>query len=903
MQDQNWWKAIGQYLDDALDLPPQERESWLSVLAETDPTTAEQLKKLLNEHSQLAKEAFLEDPLVQMQGREPGPIGAYRLIEPIAEGGMGSVWVAERNDGRFDRRVAVKFLRMALRGRGADQRFLQEGRILGRLTHPLIADLIDAGVSADGQPYLVLEHVEGQHIDAYCDTRSLSIRSRVQLFLDAVYAVSHAHANLIVHRDLKPSNVLVRDDGRVKLVDFGIAKLLESEGLLPESTKFTGEGGALTPAFAAPEQVAGGPITAATDVFALGVLLFVLLTGEHPAGRGPYSAASLIKHLVEVDPPRMSEVVTGDDAAQAAEQRSTTPDRLRRALRGDLETIVAKALRKEPGQRYSTSAALAEDLRRYLCHEPIQAKPATLMYRSARFMRRNRVALIAVTVATLAGIAGIAGILLQARAAREQRDLAFRQLLRAEAINDLNSFLLMDAAAEGKPLGVTDLLANAERIVSRQKNTDPQGVELLISIGRQFWNLEETSRAKRLLDQAYHLSQRVNDASLRARAACALAEAAATDGNGERAAILIQEGLGLLPADPAYILDRIYCLRAASDITRHTNPNQSVIHAEEAEKLLAAAPFTQELLTLRLAMDVAESYRAAGQLSQAIPAFLKAAALMETLGRDETQTAGTLYNNWALTLGKLGRPRDAERLFQKAMDINRSPDSDDALSPMLLTNYARSLRDLGRYPEALRLATKASQRAKAMGNPTVVGQALALRVTIHRLMGDFASIPALLAELEPIWERRYPPGHVAFAVLRSERSMYAQSQTDFAKALDLANMALAQVPEGDEHLELRALFHERRALLALDRDQPEEAALASQEAIQLRQHLVGGEVLSSDLGHNHLILGKALLALGNREDALHSLQRAVTHLEDAAGPDHPEAGLARELCQSVAQHR
>ena len=254
-QDPNWWKAISQYLDDALDLPPQERESWLSALAETDPTTAEQLKELLQEHSQLAIESFLEDPLLQTHAGEPGPIGAYRLIEPIAEGGMGSVWVAERNDGRFDRRVAVKFLRMALRGRGADQRFLQEGRILGRLAHPMIADLIDAGVSADGQPYLVLEYVEGQHIDAYCDARSLSIRSRVQLFLDVVDAVSHAHANLIVHRDLKPSNVLVREDGQVKLVDFGIAKLLESEGLLPESTMLTGEGGALTPAFAAPEQV------------------------------------------------------------------------------------------------------------------------------------------------------------------------------------------------------------------------------------------------------------------------------------------------------------------------------------------------------------------------------------------------------------------------------------------------------------------------------------------------------------------------------------------------------------------------------------------------------------------------------------------------------------------------
>src|SRR5262249_29602611 len=250
------------------------------------------------------------------------------------------------------------------------ERFKREGRILGLLAHPNIAELVDAGVSTTGQPYLVLENVEGSQIDRYCDERRLDVPARIRLFLDVLSAVAKAHANLVVHRDLKPSNVLVRTDGQVKLLDFGIAKLLESDDGSSRPTHLTQEGGrALTPEYAAPEQLKGEAVTTATDVYALGVLLYVLLTGHHPAGSGLHTPADLVKAIVDTEPTRASDIVvstrtTPELTASIAIKRAATPDRLRRLLRGDLDTIIAKALKKDPSERYASATSLADDLRR-----------------------------------------------------------------------------------------------------------------------------------------------------------------------------------------------------------------------------------------------------------------------------------------------------------------------------------------------------------------------------------------------------------------------------------------------------------------------------------------------------------------------------------------------------------
>src|SRR5436190_156280 len=395
--DRERWRVISRHLDEVLELEAPQRADWLAALFQRDPSLAADLEMLLDEHRELDKAGFLdEQPIVLPRADLTGDtIGAYTLVAPIGQGGMGTVWLAERNDGRFDRRVAVKFLNLALVGRG-EARFTREGMLLARLTHPHIARLIDAGVSPAGQPYLILEHVDGERIDRFCDARALDVHGRVRLLLTVLDAVAHAHANLIVHRDIKPSNVLVGQDGQVKLLDFGIGKMLEDETDAGNPTAFTGltrqAGVGMTPEYAAPEQMTGEAITTATDVYALGLLSYVLLAGRHPAGETLRSTADIVKAVVETEAPLMSTV------AKAA---------VARELRGDLDTIVAKALKKRPGERYGSVTAFAGDLTRYLQHLPISARPETIGYRTAKFVRRNFVTVGAAAITLAALSAGL----------------------------------------------------------------------------------------------------------------------------------------------------------------------------------------------------------------------------------------------------------------------------------------------------------------------------------------------------------------------------------------------------------------------------------------------------------------------------------------------------------------
>jgi eukaryotic-like serine/threonine-protein kinase len=378
------WREIDPYLDEALSLPNEAREDWLAALDAEKPAVAALLRELLAEHSQAAAEGFLESdpPHPQTEASLAGQvIGPYTLLSSIGHGGTSSVWLAERTDGRFDRRAAIKFLSAAYIGRG-EERFQREGGILARLSHPHIAQLIDAGVSPDGFPYLVLEHVDGEPINRYCDRRRSDVRSRLLLFLDVLAAMEHAHANSIVHRDIKPSNVLVTSDGQVKLLDFGIGKLLD-ESDAGQATMLTRDGGVgLTPEYAAPEQLTGGVVSPATDVYALGVLLFLLLTGRHPGG-DVRSTADLVKTVVHEEAPRASSVVADE--------------KLRRLLSGDLDTILAKALNKNPRDRYVSVGAMAEDLRRHLHDKPISARPASIAYRASKFVRRHPARVAAIT--------------------------------------------------------------------------------------------------------------------------------------------------------------------------------------------------------------------------------------------------------------------------------------------------------------------------------------------------------------------------------------------------------------------------------------------------------------------------------------------------------------------------
>jgi serine/threonine-protein kinase len=876
----------------------RECAAWLASLRLENPSLAARVETLLDEHHALAHERYLERPLVDLPGEHAHPgavIGAYTLVSKIGQGGMGSVWLAGRSDGRYERLVAVKFLNIALFGRGGAERFEREGRILGRLAHPHIAELVDAGIAPSGQPYLVLEYVDGKPIDQYCDEHRLDLESRIRLFLSVLEAVAHAHSHLVVHRDLKPSNVLVRRDGQVKLLDFGIAKLLEQEGSSGSATLLTGEGGPLTPACAAPEQLTNEPVTTATDVYALGALLYLLLTGQRPAGPGPHSPADLIKSIVEIEPPRMSDVV-----------RTTPTDRVRRLVRGDLDTIVAKTLKKKPQERYVTVTALADDLRRHLAHEPIRARPDIFAYRTSRFVRRNRIAVGLAGLAVVATVAGLVGTTTQAHSARVQRDFALRQLSRAEAINDFNSFLLSDVGSLGKSFTVNELLSRAEHIVGRQhRENDANRVDLLIVIGRQYWHQDQHQRSRRVLEQAYQISRGLSERSTRAKAACALGAALARDLDLPRAEKLVEEGLRELPDGPQSSLDRIFCLKCANEVaTEQGAAQKAVAVVQSAQRLLSESPLRSEFHEYGILTYLATSYRMTGKLNDADDMFRQASSLLVSLGRDDTQNAATLYNNWGNTLILLGQPLEAERVFRRAIAIDSSGEHEQSVAPLVLINYARSLRDLARFAEAADYAERGCVEARRAGDERVVNFGLILLAGIYRGLGDFPRAAGMIAEVEPRLRRVLPAGHYAFASLMSERALLAEARGDLHAAVDLANQAMTLVETtvraGGEGSFYLPVFLVRRSALELRLGRAGEATVDAARAVAILQAAARPGTFSSSLGLAHLARGRALHAQGKHEEAGAALRLAAEHLDHTVNPDHPDTRTARRLVNDLA---
>jgi eukaryotic-like serine/threonine-protein kinase len=909
------WLAVSPLLDQALELAGEERAAWLAGLRAREPLLTTDLEKLLEQHRDLQENGFLEDaepPRPPQSSLAGQTIGAYTLHSQIGQGGMGSVWLAERSDGRFQGLAAVKLLNASLIGHKGEARFRREGSILARLRHPHIAQLIDAGVSPSGQPYFVLERVEGERIDRYCDGRHLGIQARIRLFLDVLTAVAHAHANLIVHRDLKPSNVLVAAEGQVKLLDFGIAKLLESDVAPSELTvtALTREGETLlTPEYAAPEQLTGDPVTTATDVYGLGVLLYVLLSGRHPVGANT-SPAELMKAILDTEPVRVSEAIDttrtmdGRNPEEAAAARGASPRHLRRLLEGDLDNIVAKALKKRPAERYPSVEALADDLRRYLAHEPVSARPDSLGYRGARFVRRNRTGVVLATLAGLAAVAGVVGTVSQARrATREaalaqgQRDFALRQLSRAEAINDLNTFVLYDAAPPGKPVTVEELLARAERIVERQREgVDDHRVELLVSIGRQRQLQEAHARARQVLTRAYELAARSPDPATRAEAACALASAIAPAGEHERAEELIQQAERDLPRDPQFALHRIVCLMRGSEVAQDRGDvGTGLERALASQRLLDQAGFASSLLRFRAASRVAESYRMAGRHREAASAFEQAFTQLAALGRGDTARAATVLNNWAQALHALGQTLEAELLFRQAIAIDSPDGTAPGASPMLLTNWARTLRDLDRLDEAMDAADRAYAKARQLGHEVVVNQVLLLRASVYRMRRDLVRAAAMLAEVEPRLARMVPAGHAAFAAVHVERALLAQAGADAAAAMSEIDRALAIAEASPQRALYLSLVRRRRAELALGIGRPEGAAADAREALRIDLEAIPPGTFSSNLGHAYLALGRALHAQGRVEDARAAFTSAARNLEPTLGAAHPATRSARQL--------
>ncbi|HET8874754.1 MAG TPA: serine/threonine-protein kinase, partial [Casimicrobiaceae bacterium] len=704
--------------------------------------------------------------------------------------------------------------------------------------------------------------------------------------------------NLIVHRDIKPGNILVARDGDVKLLDFGIAKLLEDD-IEAGATQLTREGGRLlTPEYAAPEQLTGQPVTTATDVYALGVLLYALLAGRHPLGSTTQAPAQLIRALVGSPPARLSAPGRTDpslDAATIAAQRGLTPERLRQRLRGDLDSIVAKALEKDPRDRYASVAAFADDVRRHLSEQPVRARADSFRYRAVKFVRRNRIPVLLSSLAAVATLAGLAGTIVQAQRATAQRDFALRQLARAAALDDFNGFLLYGVAPAGKAFTSGELMARAERIVVRAA-PDAMRTDMLVAMGGQYLAMDHDADARRLLVEAYRVSR--GDGVTHARAACNLSKALARqEGDRDESLRVFDEAMAALPNEPQYLFDRIGCLLTGSDAARAIGEARlGVERAEAAQRLIARLPYPSKAVELRAGIELAESYRVAGDFAKAEDAFAAVYQKLKDLGRDETQQAGSLLNNWGVALGQLGQPFRAEALLRKAIDISRDDDTGAGVSPMLLTNYARVLSDLDRDDEAVRYIDRAYAEAKREDNELVTNMALSVQAVIRRKRGDFDAAERSLDEVTPRLRRTLPSDHFFFALALSERSLIAAGRHENAAAIELANRAvdgLNSRNSGNPLAESVALV--RRAKLELDMGRAVDAEADAARALALEQRsLVSGHA-SSLLGRTYLALANAEAANGRHDDAQRAFAAAADQLRPTLGADHADTQLAERL--------
>jgi serine/threonine-protein kinase len=713
--DRQRWLRASRHLDHILDLPAGERDSFLAGLRTEDAELASDLEALVAEHRELSEEGFLESA-ASIPAPEPSlagvKIGAYTLVSPIGHGGMGTVWRAVRSDGRYQGEAALKLLNAALVGRGpGEERFKREGTILARLTHPQIARLIDAGVTATGQPYLVLEHIEGRHIDRYCDDERLGIPERIRLFLEVQAAVAHAHANLIVHRDLKPSNVLVMADGQVKLLDFGIAKLLESDAGDVEGTMLTREGDAvLTPRYAAPEQVTGGRITTATDVYALGVLLFELLSGRHPTSSDARTSAEFVRAITDTEPTRLSAVVRDLVDPQASEKvavhRATTPDRLRKMLRGDLDTIVAKALKKNPAERYESVAEFSDDLRRYLDHQPISARPDSVGYRAAKFVQRHRRVLgaAAATVAIVVGLIAYYTVQLTT-----ERDRARLQAEKASKVSELLSGLLTGAdpyrTPDKKEPTVQNLLdIGAERVAHDLRDQPELQAEMFNVIGRTYQRMGLREKAQPLLEQALTIGRKSGtDSAYLAQTLNNLGVLHREEGNLGLAERLLTESVAMRrrvlgPEDKDVAITLVELSRVYTDSGRDAEAEAPIRESLAIRRKVLGEEHRETAVSKN---ELALLLYDRGELDEAERLERENVATSERALGPEHPNTGTSKGNLGLVLNAKGDAVAAEPLFRESLRVDRRTFGETSSQyASSMNNLARSIERQGRLVEA-----------------------------------------------------------------------------------------------------------------------------------------------------------------------------------------------------------
>jgi len=700
------WQLTQDLLEQALALAEPERADFLARSCDGDEPLLKEIEELLVIDTHLGD--FIEKPLFDVHGDHGSlaagdQLGPWRIASEIGRGGMGAVYLAERADSTYEKKVAIKLLKRGMDTDELVRRFRSERRILALLEHPHIARLLDGGSTADGRPYLVMEYVEGRPIDAWCVEQSLSVEDRLVLFEKVCRAVHFAHRNLVVHRDLKPGNILVVADGEPRLLDFGIAKLLEGDS---EPFATVAAFLPMTPEYASPEQIRGEPVTTATDVYSLGVLLYRLLAGRSPYRPAVEGRAALAEAVCNQEPPKPSTVVGA--RAKAAEEKAESAERdrhLAKRLRGDLDTIAQKALSKEPARRYESAEQLAADVRRHLDGLPVLARPSGVGYRTSKFVGRHRIGVALAAAALFALIGTASWALVQKAKAVRERDRAEKAQDQAEwassfmtDVFDSNS----PSEARGREIKAIDLLAAARRKLEVRQDQPLQRGQFFATLGRVYSQLGQYETAKALFLKATQLYGQagVQESPQYAVATLGLAQAESELGNDDSAEKLMKEGLALR-GTPGAIGNTEYAeaLNNYGGLLLHAN------RFPEAETLFRGAldikqkPGRSRDRTVAIALaGLGEVRLGQKEFSEADHYYRQSLDFRrQVFGEPSVEVAKTL-NSWATVLEKLHRDHDAEGLYLRSIAMRREVLglSHPKLAPPL-SNLARFYEERGQW--------------------------------------------------------------------------------------------------------------------------------------------------------------------------------------------------------------
>ncbi len=894
--------TLSALLDAALDLPAEARAAWLDTLDLEDKTLLARLRALLARAAEVETSDFLhtlpkfeigdEAQIRTSFAKADELVGPYRLIREIGVGGMGAVWLAERTDRVLKREIALKFLPASGPSEAMSQRLIRERDILAGLVHPGIARLYDAGISEGGLSFLALEYVEGEHIDKYCKNRSLDLRARLALFLQVARAVAYAHGKLVVHRDLKPANILVSNDGQAHLLDFGIAKLLE-DGLAQETALTQAAGRALTPEYASPEQVLGEPLTITADVYSLGVILYELLTGARPYELKRSSRGALEEAVLNADPKLPSD-------------RVTSPS-WRRAMRGDLDLIVLKALKKRPDERYPTVNALIDDIERFLDGRPVLAQPDRPIYRVWKFIKRHKVS---VATAALVGFALVGGgavsfwQMLQADAARaeanRQRDVALQSQRRAEAFSEFMKSLLQDAGPDGR-LTPTELLDRGARMLEQQRSMDAGSVaHMLYEISRNFHLFNHTDREIELLQQSASEAERIGDVPLLAAAQCSIATALVRRDRAAAETTLEEAERTLAKLDQPPAFTHSDCVRARARVLGAGGEFSAAIALLEDYLLLRPDPRLIGSRREVLETELADLYRATDRHKDALTLSERSLSYVRESGRQDSLLEFTALNNHAGNLMKVGEVREASAIYaqmQQWMERNRLP----GMQPVVArTNIAVAFVAQKRAAPALELLQQDLELAEQAGNRYSVGIIRLVGSRALLLMGRVREARAWLALGEEIWlkdpklyGRLIQEGALTTADLLLAEGRVAESRVAIDALLRKANYPTSKDTPGLDRL-LRFAAHVYR----VDGDAVGAETLAN-DAVTLYKRFARAEHSSGDLGVAALLRARARADQGNMPGAIDDATLAAAALANGYGAEHPDTIAAQEFLDTL----